>query len=262
MTTGIIDSNVWFGHWPFRRLPGDEPADLLRRLQGAGVRQAWIGSLDGLFHRDIGAVNDRLVADCRAVGDGNCCLPFGTVNPKLPDWEDDLRRCHEVHQMPGIRLAPAYHGYSLDDPSFASLVRRAAEQRLIIELLVSLEDQRTQHSRGRVPLLDVTPLIDLVKQASGLQLVLLGAFHASKRDVVERLAAAGEVYFEIATLEGMGGLSRLVDWVTVDRILFGSAAPFFYIDSAVLKLQESELAGRQLEQICFANAERLIPPPR
>ncbi len=262
MTPAIIDSNVWFGRWPFRRLPSDEPADLLRRLQGAGVRRAWAGSFDGLFHRDIGAVNERLAADCRVVGDGNCCLPFGTVNPKLPDWQDDLRRCREVHNMPGIRLAPAYHGYPLDDPSFASLMGQAAEQRLIVELLISLEDQRTQPTRGRVPQLDVAPLVDLVKQVAGLQLVLLGAFHASKRDMIERLVTAGEVYFEIATLEGMGGLSRLIDWVSVDRILFGSAAPFFYIDSAVLKLQESELAGRQLEQICFANAERLIPPPR
>ncbi|HVX13451.1 MAG TPA: amidohydrolase family protein [Pirellulales bacterium] len=262
MTPGIIDSNVWFGRWPFRRLPGDEPADLLGRLQRAGVRQAWVGSFDALFHRDMGAVNERLAADCRALGDGEFCLPFGTVNPKLPDWEDDLRRCREAHHMRGIRLAPAYHGYPLDDPSFVSLVRRAAEQQLIVELLISLEDQRTQPARGRVPTLDMAPLIDLVKQASGLQLVLLGAFHASKRDVIERLAAAGEVYFEIATLEGMGGLTRLIEWVSVDRILFGSAAPFFYISSAVLKLEESDLAGRQLEQICFANAERLIPRPR
>jgi hypothetical protein len=139
-----------------------------------------------------------------------------------------------------------------NDPALDPIIRRAAE------LVASLEDQRTQPAQGRVPQLDVTPLAEMAKQVSGLRLVLLGAFHAAKRDVIERLAASGAVSFEIATLEGAGGVSRLIDWVTVDRILFGSAAPFFYIESARLKLQESELAGRQLEQICSANAARLM----
>jgi predicted TIM-barrel fold metal-dependent hydrolase len=258
MMPDIVDVYVWLSRWPYRRLAGDDTQQLVKKLRAGGVKTAWASSFEGLFQRDIAAVNERLAAECRESGEG-LLTSFGAVNPKLPDWEDDLRRCHEVLSMPGIRLAPAYHGYSLDDPDFALLLSKATERRLLIQLVVSLEDQRTQTTFGRVPQLDLAPLADLVKRTTGLRLVLLGAFHGgAKRETIERLAASGDVYFDIATLEGMGGVSRLLDWVTVDRILFGSSFPFFYLESAQLKLQESELAGRQLEQISSTNANRLL----
>lgn len=257
MTPEIIDTNVWLGRWPFRSLAAENAADLVNKLSAAGVKQAWVGSFAGLFQRDVAGVNERLAAECRAAGD-ELLLPFGTVNLRLPDWRDDLRRCHETHGMPGVRLAPAYHGYTLNDRSLPELLREAAQRRLVVELLVSLEDTRTQHPLARVSPVELLSLAEVIRPITGLRLVVLGAFHAGKRDTIERLATAGEVYFEIATLEGAGGVARLLDWLMIDRILFGSAAPFFYFQSARLKLQESELAGQQIERICSANARHLV----
>jgi predicted TIM-barrel fold metal-dependent hydrolase len=63
-------------------------------------------------------------------------------------------------------------------------------------------------------------------------------------------------------LEGMEGLKRLVAQVGADRLLFGSHAPFFYPEAAVLKLKESALSPDHGEAIRRGNARRVLPGAR
>jgi uncharacterized protein len=234
----MIDTNVYLSRWPFRRLRGDDTPELVAMLRRQGVTQAWAGSFDALLHRDVAGVNARLEDECRRRGDG-LLLPFGTVNPSLPDWEEDLRRCHEVHRMKGIRLHPNFHGYGLDDPAFAKLLRGAAERGLLVQVVARMEDNRTQHPLVRVADLDPAPLTKL--EVPGLRLMLLNAARPP----------AG-LSFDIATVERVAGLSG----VDLKHACFGSFAPYFIHDSAVLKLKESAVDLAVLD----ANARRLLQP--
>ena len=252
----IIDTNVNLSRWPFRRLVGDEPADLVRRLRRQNVTQAWAGSLDGVFHKDVSAVNTRLANDCRLYGQG-FLLPFGSINPKLPDWEEDLRRCHEEHKMPGIRLHPNYHGYDLRDPAFAELLRLATARGLIVQMALCMEDERTQHPLMRVPPVDLSPLADLVKAKPKPRLVVLNCYPQLKFEL-QGLAQAGEVYFDLSMVEGVGGVARLAERVSLERVLFGSHYPLFYFESALLKVQESSLSDVQQKKIFEENARNLL----
>lgn len=253
----MIDVNVYLSRWPFRRLNGDETRSLVSKLREQKVSQAWAGSFDALLHRDVAAVNARLTDECKSHGE-SILIPFGTVNPQSPDWEEDLRRCHEVHRMPGIRLHPNYHGYKLDDPAFARLLSLAAERKLVVQIALTMEDERTQHPLVQVPHVDTAPLADLVRKLPKLKLVLLNAMRALRIDQLEALSAAGQVYFDIAALESVGGVQKLIEQVTLDRIVFGSYFPYFYFESALLKLRESPLAGFQIKAIEEQNAQRLL----
>jgi uncharacterized protein len=251
----LVDTNITLSRWPERRVPLDETRALVAKLRSEGVTEAWAGSFDGLLHKDMRGVNARLTNECRKEGRG-VLVPFGSVNLSLPDWEEDLRRCREEHQMPGIRLHPNYHRYPLDDRRFAKLLDLAGERGLIVQVVVSMEDERTQHPRMQASQVDLKPLPGLLTSRPGLRVVLLNWSRGMKGDLVTKLASTGLVCFDIATVEGVGGVANLLKQVPVDRVVFGSYAPFFYFESALLKLKESLLSDQQLAAIRSGNAQR------
>lgn len=243
----MIDTNVHLSRWPFRRLRGDETPELVAMLRRRGVTQAWAGSYDALLHKDIGGVNARLADECRHHA-GGFLRPFGSVNLSLPDWEEELRRCHETHRMPGIRLYPNYHGYALDDPAFARLLKGAAERRLLVQVALKMEDERTQHPLVRVPAVNPAPLAKLAADTPGLRLMVLNG------------PRTPGVTVEIAMLEGVAGVARLVADAGAERVCFGSNAPYFVFESALLKLKESALEDGPARAVLHENAERLLSP--
>jgi predicted TIM-barrel fold metal-dependent hydrolase len=242
--------------WPFRRLPHDEPAALAAKLRRAGVEQAWAASLDSLFHKDLGAVNTRLAELCRTNGDG-LLLPFGAVNPTLPDWEEDLRRCAEEYRMPGIRLHPNYHVYTLDDPRFRKLLSLAAQRGLLVQIALSMEDERTQHARVVVSPVDPAPLAESAAGIKNLRLILLNRSWSQDWSLLSKLRDASEVYFDFSMLEGLGTLQDLVREASLARVLFGSHFPFFYLESALLKVREAALPPQQEQAVLAENARGL-----
>jgi predicted TIM-barrel fold metal-dependent hydrolase len=254
----MIDVNVSLSRWPFRRLPGDEPEALAARLRGLGVTEAWAGNFDAMLHRDLAAVNARTAETCRLHG-GGLLRPIGAVDPTLPDWREDLRRCQEVHKMPGVRLHPNYHGYGLDHPAFAELLDEAGRRGLVVQIALKMDDERHLHPLLKsLPTTDAAPLVALLARPARPKIVLLNALKDLGGQPLRRLLDAGDVWVDIAMLEGMEGLKRLIAQVGADRLLFGSHAPFFYPEAAELKLRESALAPEHAEAIRRGNARRVL----
>lgn len=249
----VTDVNVSLFQWPFRRLAGDSPEALVEKLRSLDIRHVWAGSFEGVLHRDLAGVNTRLAEACRAAPSG-LLVPIGSVNPALPDWNEDLRRCDEVHRMPGVRLHPNYHGYGLDDPCFAEFLSAAAERRLLVQIAVSLEDVRTQSDRVRMADVDLGPLPAVLAKVPGARVMLLN--HKLRSPAYQALAAAA-VTFDTARIEATDGIERLMELVTPERVVLGSHAPFFIHESALIKVYESNLDERQLRLLLSENAARL-----
>lgn len=251
-----IDVNVNLSRWPFRRLPHDETLQLIEKLRTAGIVEAWAGSFDGLLHTDVSGVNLRLVKECqRSEG---LLRPVGTVNLSLPDWQEDVRRCSEEHGMHAVRLHPNYHGYGFDSPLCDELLELATQWKLIVQVALKMEDVRTHHPLLRLPTVDVGPLEGLVRRHPDARLVLLNHHVNLRADQAATLAGLGRVYFDISHAELVGSLEQLIRTVPSERLLFGSHFPFFHVESAQLKFQESELGGAIEEALRSGNARTLM----
>jgi len=257
VTPRIIDANINLGRWPTRRFPLDDPTRLTQALRQQGVVEAWAGAFDALLHRDLGSVNARLARECQAERTIRL-VPFGSVNPAQPDWKEDLRRCVEDHRMPGIRLYPNYHGYTLEHPGLVELLDLAAQRNLVVGLCLMMEDERMMLPRLRVPPVNAKPLASLVSRIKGLRLLLLNSLSLLNGPTLQKVVQAGEVSVDLSMREGAGGLSSLISLVSRERILFGSYAPSLYMESALLKIQESDLDAPTRLAILEQNAQRLL----
>jgi uncharacterized protein len=253
----ITDTHAYLGHWPHQQLSSDDPANLVANLRHAGVTQAWTGSFDGLFHKNIAGVNQRLADTCARVGDG-MLIPFGTVNPTLPDWKEDIRRCHKTFHMPGIRLHPNYHGYTLDDPRFAKLLELAAARGLVVQLVAWMEAERHLLLNPHEPEVDVKPLADKIAPLPRLSLVLTNYDHSSHDESIRELLKNKHVYFDFTRASNAEEIAQLIVRTSSERVVFGSCAPLHNVELSVSKLNEMKLSPDVRRKISSANAASLL----
>ncbi|MEX2402530.1 MAG: amidohydrolase family protein [Balneolales bacterium] len=262
----IIDTNVNLFDWPFRSLKYGKTQDLREKLKQHRITQAWAGNYEALFYKNIDAVNSRLVEECRKNGDG-MFIPFGTVNLNWPDWEEDLRRCHEVYKMPGIRIYPLYQTFDMEHPEFPKLIEQLAKRDMILQIAVKMEDARHHHPIVHVRDINAEPLIDIMKKIPSAKVQLLHWNRHINGKLLERLVQETKVALDISRVEGSGAVGHLIEgeqWtrkskpVPVERLFFGSHAPFFPVESSIIKLFEAPLTLDQILAIINNNARRFL----
>src|SRR5258705_94580 len=248
---GIIDTNVNLFDWPFRALKYRDTKALVAKLKKHRIIEAWAGSFEALLSKDMNGVNTRLADECRSQAPG-FLIPFGSVNLAWPDWEEDVRRCHEIHKMPGIRIYPGYQPFNLDHPLMESLLKMTGERGLILQVVFGMEDPRVNHPIINVGPVTLGPLVKAVESTPKAKVQLLhfsGPAKPSESEQFSQFMTSSNAVMDISRLEGNGAIGRMIGTITglpsarvpVDRVAFGSHAPFFPVETALLKLVESPL---------------------
>ncbi len=180
----------------------------------------------------------------------------------MPGWRESLRRCHEIHQMPGIRLHPSYHGYTLDDPEFEKLLQEISRDKLrerFIQIAPHMEDRRTQNPAATAQATDPTPLLKILPRFKGLRIQITNGLRTITNQKIQIDLANLGVHFDISMLESVAGIARST--IPANRLCYGSYAPVFIPESAALKIKESQpdISKEQLTALLHRNAEKLLP---
>ena len=127
---------------------------------------------------------------------------------------------------------------------------------MFIQIAMRMEDDRTQHKLMRIPDVNFESLPGLMKEQDGLQVTILNGLKSLRGASLTRLTENPNLTIEIAMLEGVGGIENLMQQVPYEQILFGSYFPFFYLESSLNKLKESQLGMEIEKQITWENAQK------
>lgn len=137
-----IDTCAWIGGYPFREIPHPEPEILVRVLEREGFAGAWVGSLEGAFHRDPSASNEALYT---ALAPHRSSLhPVPIIRPDWPGRERQIERAVEQN-APAVRAYPMQWGYAPGHAALNELAHAAGEAGLVLQLPVRFEDLRQRH---------------------------------------------------------------------------------------------------------------------
>ncbi|WP_118194925.1 amidohydrolase family protein [Albibacterium indicum] len=262
----IIDTNINLLNWPFRKFKYGETDALVKKLKKHHISQAWAGSFEGLFHKNIDAVNKRLAAECKKSGRG-FLLPFGTVNIAWPDWKEDLRRCDEQYGMKGVKIFPIYQTFNFEQPEFVELLEEVAKRNMILQVVGDIDDLRNIHPIVKVRSVKFEAMVDAVKKVPNAKVELVYWNNRVGGKVLDRFVGETNVFFDISRIETNGGLGLLIEgkpWngttkpVPAKRIMFGSHAPFFPVETNLLKLFESPLEKQDFIDIANGNASSFL----
>lgn len=233
----------------------NRPEALLERLGRVGIERAWVTLLDAVLMQDVAPAN-RWLAEL--VAGHEALTPVGSVNPTCPAWERDVAECAELG-FRGVRVNPNYQGWEPAGGELRALLSAAGELGLFVEIAVRMTDERHHHPLMMVPPTSLAGLASVAADHPEAPIIVANAKQGDLGVLGPGAQLPTNLYFELSHFESVGGVQQTAEALGVGRILFGTHAPYFYPESAHLKVfRECAFAEDDLAAIVHGNAEGLL----
>ncbi len=263
----MIDVNVFAGYWPFRRLIESSFARILSDfLREQGILCALMSPMEAVFCDDPQVANIALHDELpiyRQEGYPELfadTFPAFVLNPMLRHWQQSLRACCDKFEFKAraFKLHPNYHSYHLSDRAARELLIACGQTGRPVIVQMRMQDTRSHHPLMQVPDVDINEVLEAAAATPQTQFVIGGIKWGEASGKANDINALPNVWLDISQCEVVDVLRRLIRLFGAKKLLFGTHAPFFYVKSALLKLEEARLTEEERALITERNARELF----
>lgn len=243
----VYDMHAHMGPWRSIYFPRCEPEQMLRSMDGAGVRMACFAHHAALFSPEIG--NAPAIEAVRAHPDR--FRAYLSVNPHYPAHTDrDLAGFDQARDVfIGLKFLADYHKIPISADQYRKALEFADEHKLIV-LLHTWSGSRYD-GPGEVR-----------KVAARHRNVHFLLGHSFNPDWESAVAVAREhpnTYLELCSVPGRRGvIEMMVGGVGSERLVYGTDLPWFDEHQAIGSLLSADITDEDRHNIMRRNAEKLL----
>ena len=255
----IIDANTYLGHWPFRQLRYNTAEKLVELMNSNGIDKAVVSSINAIFYKNCQSGNEELAMEIREHRDH--FIPFATLNPMYPGWEDELKLCAETFNMNGIRMFPHYHNYKLTDDASMRLIHEATQRSMPISIPIRVVDRRQRHWLDSARDLSLSEIEEIIRQCPETTFILTNGIGWENSQLVkDEFFKSCNFLIEISRLTSVlqESIPRLLDALGPTKLAFGTGMPFKYPRPAMLKVDILEATEEVKERIYWRNIAEIL----
>ncbi|MCX8082301.1 MAG: amidohydrolase [bacterium] len=237
----LIDVNVNYGNWPFRRLSINTIKGIEKKLRKNKISKCFISHLGcALNFQEVEEYNEELH---KKIKDNKffCFVP--AVNPALTDAEEIIENFRY------IKIAPSYHLYSLNDKKFSYLFQKISDKKILVFLQMRYEDERSHNPAFKIGSPSLEEIKNFAVNYPDIKIILLCGYFSE----IIQLCKIDNVYSDISFAEYFKTIKSLLKEISPDKLVFGSHTPFLYTEAGIAKLGYAEVEKDIVEKVAYKN---------
>lgn len=247
----IIDTNIYYGSWPFRDAGETDFSRIKAHCAKNGVDGMMVASVNSIFYQDPFEGDIQLH---KAIADEKDAYHIMTVNPFSSGWQEDVRTAVREFDIRGIKIYPGYHDYSMQDPALEKVCEIAGKYDLPIVIAGHVEDLRVSYMLHPAPV-PVDKLGVFLGTHRDNTFVLsnfsFGDVYALRPNILSR----DKVYVDMSGFIFTSfPIEKLLKIYPKEMFLFGSQYPLYVQKGILNEVTEEKLTDEVKNAILYENA--------